>query len=251
MNKKILAIAIALSGLSATLLTSCNRDPIYDKTPHESDFSNAAFVKMYNAIVGSSRIYAYADGVPVNGAAIAYGATFPVHTANPGFVIRPGTHGLVVKDTLRTSTFVPLNFTLNAQANSKYSEFLYDSITAPKQITVPTEYTIPTDTSSRLRFANFWRVPTGVPPAVDVFSKKQQKNLHTNLQFTQVSDFIPFPSALSDTLYFFATGTTDTLARVNGYSTTQRRSYTLILRGSYNNTSTTGNPRTVSSITEN
>src|SRR5690606_27631327 len=132
MNKKFLAIAIVLSGLSATLLISCNRDPIFDNTPHTSDFSNAAFVKMYNAIVGSNRVYAYADGNPVNGAAIAYGATFPAHTANPGFVLSPGTHGLIVKDTLRTSTFVPLNFTLNAQANTKYSVFLYDSITTPK-----------------------------------------------------------------------------------------------------------------------
>src|SRR5690606_26680744 len=172
MNKKFLAIAIALSGLSATLLISCNRDPIYDRTPHTSDFSNAAFVKLYNGIVGSNRVYTYADGNPVNGATIAYGATFPTHTANPGFVLTPGTHGMVVKDTLRTSTFVHLNFTINAQANTKYSVFLYDTITAPKQITVTTEYIIPTVTSSRLRFANFWRVPVGVPPAVDIYSLK-------------------------------------------------------------------------------
>jgi hypothetical protein len=139
-------------------------------------------------------------------------------------VVEPGLRAFVVKDTLSSSTQAPMNFSENFQANGKYTMFMYDTMNATKHITVPTDIVIPADTTSRIRFAYFWRTAVGQPPAVDVFSKALNQNIASNLGFSQVTD-------------------------VNSYSTTQKRNYTLVLRGGFYTTTGT-NARTVSSVTE-
>jgi hypothetical protein len=84
---------------------------------------------------------------------------------------------------------------------------------------------------------------------VDVFSKALNQNIANNLGFSQVTDFITYPSNTSDTLLIHEAGTSNLLAQVNSYSTTQKRNYTLVLRGGFYTTTGT-NARTVSSVTE-
>jgi len=221
----ILAGCAAFTGL--LLIQSCNKD-VEQKLPEQSDFSNSALVQVYNAIVGSSRNYVYVDGTPVNGATVAYGSAFP--SAAYGFAVSPGQRSFIIKDTAATTTQIPLTFNGNFEANKSYTVFAYDTITAPKQITVATTIEVPTDTTARVRFANFAYSPAAIPP-VDVYSVKRQANIFSNINNAEVTSFISYASALSDTLLVRSAGTNTLLVQLNGFNPTQKRSYTLVLRG--------------------
>jgi hypothetical protein len=241
------SIKIVSAGLGLLLImASCTKkaEPVLQIS---QDFTNATRVKLYNAVVNSTRNYLYIDGKAVNGATIAYGATFP--SAAYAFIVEPGLKSFVLKDTLVTSTQVPLTFSENMQVNSLYSVFAYDTITSVKQKTVPTVIEIPTDTTARIRFANFGHSKTAVP-AIDIYSIKRKANVFSNVSTNEVSSYIPYASALSDTLVFRAAGTTTTLIQVNGFNPTQRRSYTLLLRGSYNPSAIAANKVTLSVHTD-
>jgi hypothetical protein len=116
--------------------------------------------------------------------------------------------------------------------------FIYDTITSPKQLTVETAIEIPLDTTARLRFANFVFSKTAVP-AVDVYSVKRKANVFSNIATTQVTAFIPFAAALSDTLLVRETGTTTQLAALNNINPARKRSYTVVFRGRYQTTTGT------------
>jgi hypothetical protein len=111
---------------------------------------------------------------------------------------------------------------------------MYDTITSPKQKTVIDNIVTPQDTSMRIRFANFIYSPFAVP-AVDVFSFNRNANLFTNVQVTDVTEFISYPSLLKvDTLYFRETGTLNQVAKftiLDGFP--EKRNYTLVYRGSH------------------
>ncbi len=165
------------------------------------------------------------------------GSIFP--TTGAGFMVNPGPRAFLVRDTLPTTTQVPLSFAENLQVNKRYTIFLYDTITSPKQKTVETTIVTPTDTTCRLRFANFIYNPTAVAN-VDVFSYKRASNIFTNMAVTDVSGFIPYPSRLADTLDIKETGTANVMLRVIFTSgLTDQRNYTLVYRGSYRGTRTT------------
>ncbi|MBU3743935.1 MAG: hypothetical protein FGM61_05210 [Sediminibacterium sp.] len=55
----------------------------------------------------------------------------------------------------------------------------------------------------------------------------------TNISPTAVSSYISFPSRLNDTLQVREAGTSTVLAQLNGFLGTDKRSYTLIYRGSH------------------
>lgn len=210
------------------LIQSCDKE-VEQKLPEQYDLSNSALVKVYNAIVGSNRNYVYVDGTPVNGATVAFGSSFP---STYGFAVPSGLRSFVIKDTLATSTQLELAFSENLQANQLYTVFVYDTTTAPKQITVATNIEIPTDTTARVRFANL-AYSTAILPPVDVFSVKRQTNIFSNIVQTEVTNFIPYASALSDTLLVRSAGTTMLMSQLNGFNPTQKRSYTLVFRGGF------------------
>lgn len=195
-----------------------------------SDFTNSARAQVYIATVNASRNYVYVDGLPVNGSVMSSGSLFPA--SGPGFKVAPGIKAFLIRDTLSTATQVPLSFAENMQFGNTYTVFMYDTITSPKQKTVQTNIVIPSDTTARLRFANFIYNPNDIP-AVDVFSFNRNANIFTNISVTGVTDFIPYPSALgTDTLYIRPTGTTTNLLKLSMTGLVQKRSYTVVYRGS-------------------
>lgn len=152
----------------------------------------------------------------------------------------------MIRDTLATSTQVPLVFAENMQVGKLYTIFAYDTITTPKQVTVPANIVIPADSTARLRLANFVHNSFDVP-GVDVFSKRRNANIFTNVRRTEVSEFIPYASASqnplytansNDTLFIRETGTMNALVTINGFNPTAKRSYTLVYRGSHRGTKT-------------
>ena len=231
--------------MMAFFLQSCKKEAPSLMTT-QADFSNNSLIRVYVATVNASRNYVYVDGKPVTGALLSSGGVFPatgVYASN----IQPGFRAFLVKDTLSTSTQVPLSFSENMLVNKYYTIFMYDSINAPKQKTVPTNIVIPADTTARIRFANFVHTKVAIP-AIDIFSARKNANVATNLQVTGVTDFIPYPSDLADTFYVRATGTNTNLMNITPptpapgnvptpitsiFTPRAKRSYTLVFRGSY------------------
>ena len=233
--------------------TSCKRE-IPELTAKETDISNGAVVQVYNATVKSSRNYIYVDGMPVSGAVFASGGTFP-NTAY-GFKLSPGMHSIQIKDTALATTQSPLTFSQSFDAGKSYTVFTYDTATSIKQLTILNNIVIPTDTSSRLRLANFIFNTTGIPN-VDVYSFRRISGtpvflggspvftgntpIFSNVVTNAVTDFMPYPSGLTDTFYVYATGTTSPLI-VKGVvpSLVPTRSYTTALNGSFRGTKAIG-----------
>lgn len=132
------------------------------------------------------------------------------------------------------------------EVSSHQTIFVYDTITSPKQKTVIDNIVEPTDTTSRIRFANFVYNPTSVP-AVDIYSVNRGANIFTNVNITDVTEYIPYASRIADTIYIRETGTGTNLQNVTGstwsdirliFTPTIRRSYTIVFWGSWRTTNT-------------
>ena len=230
--------AIGLIGLlSVGLMISCTKS-FDEKTVQQTDFSNTSQVRVFLATVNASRNYVYMDNNALTGAALASGSTFPSTSAYAAS-IPAGLRAFLIRDTLGTSMQVPLSFSTNMQVGKNYSIFVYDTISSPKQKTVETRFQIPTDTTVRIRFANFIYNPT-IVPAVDVFLFSKNANIFTNVNVTDVTDFISYSIPVytlpntSDTMYIRETGTNVNIIKIAlGGVFTQKRSYTLVYRGSH------------------
>jgi hypothetical protein len=221
---------LGMAGLSAILGLSCTKT-FDEKIAQQNDFSNSSLAQVFIGTVNASRNYVYMDGKPVTGALLASGGLFPA-SGTYAFNVPAGLRSFLIKDTLSTSTQVPLSFAANLQVGKNYTIFTYDTITSPKQITVLSNMPVLKDTSCRIRFANFIYSPTAVP-AIDVYSRVKATNVFTNVVTNTVTDFIPYFTRFTDTLDVRETGTTNLVARfifTGGLS--DRRYYTLAQRGS-------------------
>ncbi|HYC40637.1 MAG TPA: hypothetical protein VEB63_09120 [Chitinophagaceae bacterium] len=238
--------AILLVGFGG-VLTSCEKT-FDSKFATQSDLSNSSVVQVYMAMVNASRNYVYVNAKPVTGALMSSGSVFP--TTGYGFNVPGGLHAFLVRDTSSTTTQATLSFSENLQASKNYTIFIYDTITSPKQKTVNTNIVVPSDTTARLRFANFVYNPSALPTGFDIFSVKRNAVIFSNVRETEVTEFIPFAAAVTDTFYIRPTGSGTNLQNrtvsgtppVTSYSNiqailtpTRKRSYTLVFRGSWRN----------------
>lgn len=267
---KVTTIITAFSAViaSALLAVSCIKETGKEVAKEQNDFSNKTFVQVFNSSINTTaRNYVYVDGNAVNGASIAYAASFPATSTPANFSVTSGGRVFLIRDTLIGSVQPPMSFAENFDAGKYYTIFMYDTSTLVKQKTVLNNIIIPSDTTARLRFANFVYNPVALPSGFDIFSVKRNANIFTNVQSTEVTEFIPYASALLDTFYIRLTGSTTNLqnfvpsttsppgAFVNIQATlnpTRKRSYTLIFRGGYRAiTSTNATVRTLSTFANN
>ena len=218
----------------AALYMSCTQETPH-VAPRSIDPSNSGSVQVFSATVKAARNYVYVDGTSVSGIALASGGIFPGTAYS--FKVNAGSRSFTIKDTLPATTQVPLTFTQNIEAGKSYTIFTYDTITSTKQTTVLNNIVIPTDTSSRLRFANFVYNTTPVAN-VDVYSfRKPGTAVFANVATNQVTEFIPYSSGITDTLYVYAAGTTSPLiVKQVVQSLVPTRSYTSVYNGSYRGT---------------
>ncbi|HEV7782660.1 MAG TPA: hypothetical protein VGO58_15405 [Chitinophagaceae bacterium] len=258
---KDLKILIAGLGVACSLFVSCNKMDREKIAPESIDLSNKATVQLYHATVGVARNYVSVDGKQVTGATLAPGSVFPAASTGIGFSVDGGLRSILVRDTLSTSTQPALNFAEQFGAGKRYTIFMYDSLTTPKQKTVLDDIIVPTDRTARIRFAHFAYSPVAVPN-IDVFSKRQNANIFTNVALTDVTPFVTIASALPDTLIVRVAGSGTNIQNYtppNGnipavfpdvqliVTPTPFRSYTLVFRGGYRTTLTsTASVRTLS-----
>ncbi len=250
---KIIVLSLGMLSVASVYL-SCSKDT--PKVAANRGVNLSSTLQVFNATVKAARNYVYVDGVPVSGAALAYQGVFPATAYS--FNVGAGTHTFLIKDTLPTTTQVPITFTQTLEVGKDYTVFTYDTTTSAKQLTVLNNLVIPSDTTCMLRFANFVYNPTAVPnvdvysfrriPGTPVFVSTPVLNnanipapsfagsvpVFSNVATTEVTSFIPYASALTDTLYVFASGTSSPLL-AKGFVTslTPTRSYTSVYNGSY------------------
>ena len=225
---------------------SCKRE-IPQVAGLETQLNKFATLQIFNATVKAVRNYVYVDGVQVSGAALALGGIFPASAY--GIKVSPGTRSVLVKDTLLSTTQIPITFSQNFEAFKSYTTFTYDTTTNIKQVTVLNNIVIPTDTSARLRFANFV-YNTSALPNVDIYSFRKISGtpiflngspvftsitpVFSNIASNTITNFIPYPSGLTDTFYVYATGTTSPLiVKQLVTSLVPSRSYTSVYNGSF------------------
>jgi hypothetical protein len=242
--KQYIIKSLAFASLAVILFAACKKDLTLFHT-EQQDLSNKSMVKVYSSTLGANRNYVYFDNLPVTGAGIAYGNLFP--SVSFYAAIRPGNLSVEIRDTLLTTTQNAIRYSSNFQAGKYYTIFTYDTLNAAKQVTVEDKIVVPNDTTARIRFANMIYSKTAVP-AVDIYSIKQKANIFTNVPVTSVTDFIPFASDISDTLFVRATGTTIDLTQLNAIVAREKRSYTVVFRGVYQLTTGTL-ARTLTSFT--
>lgn len=231
---KGIILTVAAVAVSSFYMSCTKETPAVADT--QTDFTNASRLQIFDATVKSTRNYVYVDGVPVTGATLAFGAVFP--STAYSFAVNAGSRSFVIKDTAGTTTQVPLSFSETLDAGKSYTMFTYDTTTSIKKLTVLNNIVIPADTSAMLRFGNFIYNTTSVPN-VDVYSfrKGTATPVFSNVGAAQVTNFIPYPSGLTDTLYVYATGTTSPLlVKSLVTSLTPTRSYTSVYSGSYRGT---------------
>ena len=225
---------------------SCKRE-IPQVAGLETDLNKFATVQIFNATVKAVRNYVYVDNVQVSGASLASGGIFPASAY--GIKVNPGIRSILIKDTASTTTQIPITFSQNFELGKSYTTFTYDTITSIKQVTVLNNIILPTDTSARLRFANFV-YNTSALSNVDIYSFRKIPGtpvflggspdftsippLFSNIATNFITDFIPYPSGITDTLYVYATGTTSPLIlKQLVTSLVPTRSYTSVYNGSF------------------
>lgn len=235
MTRKYITNITVLAFLAALLITGCKRETFKPLATENFELANKAFIRFYNAALSTTKNYLYQGDVPLTGAAVAYGGVFP---SSAGFygTVNSGQQNLLIKDTTTGTTQNQVSVSANFDAGKRYTIFTYDTATSVKYLAVEDVIEVPADTSARLRFVNLPFSRTDVPN-VDIFSKKANQNIFTNVSPLSATSFIPYTSVQSDTLYVRATGTTDNVATLNNFIASRRRSYTLIFRGNYNATS--------------
>jgi hypothetical protein len=203
-----------------------------DITPTK-DVERQAYIQWFNGTLNSTRNFIYVNGVQINGNTNSFGSLFP--SSSYAFAVYSGSSGILIKDTLSTSTQVAQNFVQTLNTQQSYSIFTYDTITSPKRLIVENaNFVYPNDNKARVRFLNIIYNPTP-PPAVDIFSVNSNSTIATGISVAQLTNFLLFDPGVADTWQVRQTGTTTVMASFSLSSTSliKKRFYTFVYRGSH------------------
>lgn len=253
MRSSIKIFAAGCLVLTALGIQSCKKE-VNSRISTSDNFSNSSIIQVYVPMVNTTANNVYIDAKQVTGATLASGGLFP--STGLGAAVDGGMRAFLLTST--TAAQPQFSFAENLQAGRKYTVFVYDTFTTPKQKTVETIIQIPTDGTARLRFANFIYNAGTLASGFDIYSVKKATVVFTNVKETEVTDFIPYTAAVTDTFYIRLNGsttnlqnyvppvppaTTGTFVNIQAILTpTQHRSYSLVWRGSYKGSNTTVAP---------
>jgi len=232
--KMKLFLIIAVIGL----LTACTKD--FDgRTTESVGTENKAFIRIVSGSVGAARNFATLDGALLNGTPLSMGGIFPGASTVTAFAtILPGARTIRVYDSAVVPMQTPVSISAVFDAGKFYTVYTYDTSNAVKALIQNDVFTVPADTTASVKFVNIIYSSTAVPN-VDLFSRRRQANIASNIAPLASSNYIPHISGLTDTLEVRATGTTAPLAIINGFTFNQKRTYNVVFRGRYQSTSGT------------
>jgi hypothetical protein len=239
-------ISFTVLALICIGLFSCEKTLIDANLQSQFADPNSANLKVVNTYtsnvpagatgVGVTRFYIYQDASKLNGTAIASLGIFPASNTYASlktgstafnFVLdrRVGNdYGKPVKGDTAFSSKMTLD------ASKYYTMFMIGE--SPKQSLwlVEDKITDPKENYYAVRFANIVVSATNKP--IDVFSRREQKKIATNVVYKGITDFTEIPIAnISDTLDVMDAGTTKILYSFNSFNPTSRRIYTFFTYG--------------------
>lgn len=227
-------------------LFACEKNSIEANRKWEFADPTKANLKVVNAYtsnipagapgVGVTRFYIYQNIDKLNGNALGANGNWPgsatYASVNPGeaafnFILdrRVGIdYGKAVKgDTV-------LSGKANLAAGKYYTMFMIGEAPTQTLWTVEDKLIEPKENFYALRFTNLAIYPATAPRPIDIYSRREKRNIVSNLNFKTISEFIeiplPDPKIGSDTLDIRDAGTTKNLY-FTSFTPVSRRSYTL------------------------
>jgi hypothetical protein len=156
-------------------------------------------------------------------------------TSSTYAVVPPGDHTFYfIMNRFSSGTFKPnagdtiFKTTFNLQAAKKYSVFLTDTVQNPGILVKEDVVQDPPPATWNVRYAN---LTANTNERVDVYSKKLNTLIFTNVGYKEVTSFKLYDMVSSDTLQVRLTGTTTVRETVNNFSPTAQGNYTMMSRG--------------------
>lgn len=224
---------------------SCEKDGIEANRQWQFADPNKANLKVVNAYtsnipagatgVGVTRFYIYQNIDKLNGNAISANGSWPgsatYSSVNPGentfnFILdrRVGTdYGKPVKGDTAFSGKATL------QAGKFYTMFMIGEAPMQTLWTVEDKLIEPKENFYAARFVNLAIYPAATPRPIDIYSRREKRNIASKLEFKTITEFIEIPlpdrTIGVDTLDIRDAGTTKNLYFTT-LSPTSRRSYT-------------------------
>ena len=220
------------------LFTACKKD--FDGRATESvGTENKAFIRFVPGSLAAARNFITLDGALLNGTPLSMGGIFPGASTVTAFAtITPGARTLRVFDSAAIPMQTPVSISATFDAGKFYSVYTYDTSNAVKALIQNDVFTTPSDTTANVKFVNIIYSSSAIPN-VDLFSRRKQANIASNIAPLASSNYIPHLSGLTDTLEVRATGTNTALAVFNTFTFNQKRTYNVVFRGRYQSTSGT------------
>ena len=274
--KKILSYSLMIIGMTV-FIVACTKDKLQQNraeiTINDKDLAQVRFIHALssNAINTVSPVVAattppalnfFVNGVRLNAISsasatftTAYGGSFPgtsisfagVTNGNNVFdyaVIPSGTStvtGAMFRLTGGTSADSVISTSLNFDKWKKYTVIAADTIPNQRFYAFEDVFVKPDTGNYAIRFINMaMNIPTvgAAPTAIDVFSRRRQTNLVSNVAYRGSSTYVESRTTyivnglpISDTLEFRAAGTTTLLVQINGFFPVKTRVYTFVARG--------------------
>lgn len=226
-------------------LFSCEKDAIEANRKWEFADPTKANLKIVNAYtsnvpagatgVGVTRFYAYQNANKLNGNALSANGVWPgsatyasVNTGETAFNFildrRIGTdYGKPVKG---DTAFLGKT---TLEAGKFYTMFMVGEAPTQTLWTVEDKLVEPKENFYAARFVNLAIYPTATPRPIDIYSRREKRNIVSKLEFRKITEFIeipmPDPKIGIDTLDIRDAGTTKNLY-FSTINPTSRRSYT-------------------------
>lgn len=198
-----------------------------------------------NAISSASATFTTAYGGSFPGTAIAVAGSANGNNVFDYAVVPAGASrvtGAMFRLTGASAADSVVSTSLNFEKSKKYTVIAADTIPNQRFYAFEDVFVTPDTGNYAFRFINMaLNIPSAgaAPTAIDVFSRRRQANLVSNIAYRGASTFVESRvtnlfngvATTTDTLEIRAAGTTIPLVQINGFFPVRTRVYTFIARG--------------------
>jgi hypothetical protein len=232
---------------SIFFIVSCEKTRIDENQEWQFSDESKANIKVINAYtsatpapptgIAAQRFLVFQNGVKMNGIGITAGNFWPTTSVSYASVTAGQSNIRLMNDRLVAGVLgAPVtgdtvaNADVNLTASKYYSMFLLGPTPAKELIVVEDNLSAVDTGKYRIRLANMTSDPAR---PIRVFSRRNQKDIFTGVNYKQVSDFITLPiiNTGADTLDLFTVGNTTRIASFNSFFPTSQFSYTFYTHG--------------------
>jgi hypothetical protein len=229
------------------LFISCEKTRIDENQLWQFQDESKANIKVINAYtsatpapptgIASQRFLVFQNGVKMNGIGITAGNFWPTSSGSYASVVAGQSNIRLMNDRLVAGVLgAPVagdtvaNINPNLAAGKYYSMFLVGPTPAQEVIIAEDNLTTIDTGKYRIRLANMTSDPAR---PIRIFSRRNQKDIFSGVNYKQISDFITLPLLYTgtDTLDLFTVGNATRIASFNSFSPISQFTYTFYTHG--------------------